>query len=101
MDAKSVEALREKTAQLKAEADTLAARIIHPATKEHLMRPIRHALVDVETFLLPRAAEETNGTMWETAAAFQIKNAEAQLNFAKEMVANYGTSLELFPPAKR
>jgi hypothetical protein len=57
-----------------------------------------NALRDVETFLLPNALKAENGSraaMWFTMADFHLAQAERQIGLAKDLVANYGTSLQL------
>jgi hypothetical protein len=86
-----IKALRDSAAQLD-------ARINEPRTKEYLLRPALNAPSDVETFLLPNALKAENGShaaMWFTLADFQLVQAERQIELAKDLVANYGTSLQL------
>ena len=87
----TITALRDSTAQLD-------ARIIDSRTKEYLLLPALSALRDVETFLLPNALKAENGSraaMWFTMADFQLAQAERQIGLAKDLVSNYGTSLQL------
>src|SRR5215472_13235104 len=88
---RTIKALRDSAAQLD-------ARIIEPRTKEYLLWPALNALSDVETFLLPNALKAENGSraaMWFTMADFQLVQAERQIGLAKDLVANYSTSLQL------
>jgi hypothetical protein len=87
----TIKALRDSAAQLE-------ARIIEARTKEYLLRPALNALRDVETFLLPNALKAENGSraaMWFTMVDSQLAQAERQIELVKEMVASYGTSLQL------
>jgi hypothetical protein len=87
----TIRALRDSAAQLD-------VRIIEPRTKEYLLRPALNALRDVETFLLPNALKAGNGSraaMWFTMVDFQLAQAERQIGLAKDLVSNYGTSLQL------
>ena len=92
------EQISDRLELIKDSATELEQRILDPKTKEYFLRPAWNALGDVERFLLPHAMKIPNTShadMWLSMADFQLTQAERQLLKAKEMVANYGTSLQL------
>jgi len=85
-----------KAQRLRESATELEQKIVETKTRDYFLRPVINGLDDVEKFLLPNARKSaTHSIMWLEAAAFMLEQSEARLNFAKEMVSRYGTSLQL------
>jgi hypothetical protein len=92
------DAIQNTISALRDSAKALDQKIIDSKTKEYLLRPALNAISDVEIFLLPKALAAGNGShadMWFKMIDFQLGQAERQIQLTKEMVANYGTSLQL------
>jgi hypothetical protein len=88
--------IQQRIKTLKDSATALEQRIVDPKTKEYFLRPVWNGLSDVERFLLPSAAKSAHHSqMWMDAAEFQLEQSQALLRHAQEMVAKYGTSLQL------
>jgi hypothetical protein len=93
-----VQVIQSKLVTLKSMASQLDKTLVDKTAKDFLLRPASNSLSDVESLLLPHGVKAPNpahASMWFEMAEFQLAQAEKQLRHAQDMVAKYGTNLQM------
>src|SRR6266478_5498011 len=96
--AERVEAIKQRLKILNDLTEKLNQAIKHEKANNHFLAPIRNTLMSVETELLPWAAKAStpsNAAMFLSMAEFELRQAEAALNHAQEMVRIYGEDIQV------
>jgi hypothetical protein len=91
----SAKCLQDRTRLLRDTAAAVGAKFEDEATRDYLMRPVRHALDDLEAFAVPCASRAADSSTWLQAGGFRLQEGQLALDHAEEMILLYGVALQL------